>query len=159
VVEENMSARQSEAVKARAIVDLETEAFATWMKSLALQPTITDLLGRAEDVAQRELAKTLKRLGPVDDDTRQALEVLVNSVSRKLLHEPICFLKRRTREEGSAERFIDVTRRIFNLDSDPVNPDAHLDRRAGEEDEPLECECCREPEQDQTEPGDQPKPQ
>jgi glutamyl-tRNA reductase len=154
VVEENMSARQGEAVKARAIVDLETEAFATWMKALALQPTITDLLGRAEDVAQRELAKTLKRLGPVDDETRQALEVLVNSVSRKLLHEPISFLKRRTREEGSADRFIDVTRRIFNLDSDPVNPDAHLDRRGASEDDPLECECCHEPEQNEA--GEQP---
>jgi len=155
VVEENMSARQGEAVKARAIVDLETEAFGTWMKSLALQPTITDLLSRAEDVAQRELAKTMKRLGPVDDDTRQALEVLVNSVSRKLLHEPICFLKRRTREEGSSDRFIDVTRRMFNLDSDPVNPDAHLDRRSGEDDDPLDCECCREPEADQNESGKQ----
>jgi len=146
VVEENLSARKGEAVKARAIVDLETEAFAAWMKSLALQPTITDLLGRAEDVAQRELAKTLKRLGPVDDETRKALEVLVNSVSRKLLHEPICFLKRRTREEGSSDRFIDVTRRIFNLDCDPINPDAHLDRRAGDDDEPLDCECCRDDE-------------
>jgi glutamyl-tRNA reductase len=151
VVEENLSARKGEAVKARAIVDLETEAFAAWMKSLALQPTITDLLGRAEDVAQRELAKTLKRLGSVDDETRQALEVLVNSVSRKLLHEPICFLKRRTREEGSSDRFIDVTRRIFNLDSDPINPDAHLDRRASDDDEPLDCECCRDDELDRKE--------
>lgn len=144
VVEENLSARKGEAVKARAIVDLETEAFAGWMKSLALQPTITDLLARAEDVAGRELAKTLKRLGPVDDETRQALEVLVNSVSRKLLHEPICFLKRRTREEGSSDRFIDVTRRIFNLDRDPVNPDSHPDRRSGDDDDPLDCECCLE---------------
>lgn len=145
VVEENMSNRQGEAVKARAIVDVETEAFATWMKSLALQPTITDLLGRAEDVASRELAKTLKRLGSVDDETRAALEVLVSSVCRKLMHEPICFLKRRTREEGTAERFIDMTRRIFNLDADPVNADAHLDRRSGE-DEILDCECCRDTE-------------
>lgn len=145
VVEENMSARQGEAVKARAIVDIETQAFATWLKSLALQPTITDLLGRAEDVAGRELAKTLKRLGNVDDETRAALEVLVNSVSRKLLHEPICFLKRRTREEGTAERFIDMTRRIFNLDADTVNEDAHLDRRTVD-DEAVDCECCRDDE-------------
>lgn len=145
VVEENMSTRQGEAVKARAIVDVETGAFATWLKSLALQPTITDLLGRAEEVAGRELAKTIKRLGAVDDETRAALEVLVSSVSRKLLHEPICFLKRRTREEGSAERFIDMTRRIFNLDADPVNADAHLDRRSLDDgDGELDCECCRD---------------
>lgn len=155
VVEENMSARQSEAIKARAIVDLECGAFAEWLKSLALQPTITDLLARAEDVSQRELAKTLKRLGNVDDETRQALEVLVSSVSRKLLHEPICFLKRRTREEGTAERFIDMTRRIFNLDSDNVPADAHLDRRGPEDDEPLDCECCREPQPDSDGPGPQ----
>ncbi|SNS25653.1 glutamyl-tRNA reductase [Humidesulfovibrio mexicanus] len=153
VVEENISARKGEAVKARAIVNLETEAFAAWMKSLALQPTITDLLARAEDVGARELAKTLKRLGPVDDDTRQALEVLVASVGRKLLHEPICFLKRRTREEGSADRFIDMTRRIFNLDGDPVNPDAHLDRRGDET--PLDCECCRDDESDRDSTGKQ----
>lgn len=134
VVEENMANRRDEAVKARAIVDMETQAFSMWLTSLALQPTITDMLGRAETVAERELAKTLKRLGNVDDDTRQALEVLVHSVSRKLLHEPITFLKRRTREEGSSERFIDITRRIFNLDGDPVNEEAHLDRKT---DEPL----------------------
>jgi glutamyl-tRNA reductase len=134
VVEENMANRRDEAVKARAIVDMETQAFSTWLTSLALQPTITDMLGRAETVAERELAKTLKRLGNVDDETRQALEVLVHSVSRKLLHEPITFLKRRTREEGSSERFIDITRRIFNLDGDPVNEEAHLDRKT---DEPL----------------------
>ena len=156
VVEENMSARQGEAVKARAIVEVETQAFATWLKSLALQPTITDLLHRAEDVAGRELAKTLKRLGEVDDETRAALEVLVASVSRKMLHEPICFLKRRTREEGTAERFIDMTRRIFNLDADAVIDDAHLDRRTVDDelgdgldcvpanDEALDCDCCRD---------------
>jgi len=132
VVEENMANRRDEAVKARSIVDLETQAFATWLNALSLQPTITDLLGRAETVAERELSKTLKRLGTVDDETRAALEVLVHSVSRKLLHEPITFLKRRTREEGSSERFIDITRRIFNLDGDPVNEEAHLDRKSGE---------------------------
>jgi len=81
--------------------------------------------------------------------------VLVNSVSRKILHEPICFLKRRTREEGSSDRFIDVTRRIFNLDSDPINPDAHLDRRSSDDDEPLDCECCREDETGHEEQGKQ----
>jgi glutamyl-tRNA reductase len=63
------------------------------------------------------------------------------------LHEPICFLKRRTREEGTAERFIDMTRRIFNLDADAVIEDAHLDRRTVDDesaDDALDCECCRD---------------
>ena len=132
VVEENIAQRRDEAVKAHALVEIEADAFGDWLKSLDLQPTIVDLMGRGEELARRELAKTLKRLGDVDDDTRKALETLVLSVSRKVLHEPICFLKRRTREEGVAGRFIDMVRRMFNLDRDVVPEDAHSDRRTPE---------------------------
>jgi len=58
------------------------------------------------------------------------LETLVLSIGRKTLHEPICFLKRRTQEEGSAERFIDLARRMFNLDDENVPDTAHLDRKS-----------------------------
>jgi glutamyl-tRNA reductase len=47
------------------------------------------------------------------------------------MHEPICFLKRRTQEEGSAAQFIDLARRIFNLDDETVPHDAHIDRKSG----------------------------
>ncbi|MCG2731501.1 glutamyl-tRNA reductase [Pseudodesulfovibrio aespoeensis] len=129
VVEENMAQRQGEAVKARAVVEAETKVFGNWLNSLALQPTIVDLVDRSEDIALRELAKTLKKIGPVDETTRNSLETLVLSVGRKALHEPICFLKRRTQEEGSADQFIDMARRMFNLDDETVPPDAHLDRK------------------------------
>jgi glutamyl-tRNA reductase len=136
VVEENMAQRQGEAVKARAVVEAETRVFGNWLNSLALQPTIVDLVDCSEDIAQRELAKTLKKIGPVDAATRNSLERLVLSVGRKVLHEPICFLKRRTQEEGSAEQFIDMARRMFNLDDETVPPDAHLDRK--------NCTCAPE---------------
>jgi glutamyl-tRNA reductase len=131
VVEDNMAQRQGEAVKARAVVEAETRVFGNWLHSLALQPTIVDLVDRSEDIALRELAKTLKRIGPVDENTRKALETLVLSVGRKAMHEPICFLKRRTQEEGSAAQFIDLARRIFNLDDETVPHDAHIDRKSG----------------------------
>jgi len=130
VVEENMAQRQEEAGKARAVVGAETVTFSNWLKSLELQPTIVDLVDRGEEIALRELGKTLKKIGPVDEKTRSALETLVLSVGRKALHEPICFLKRRTQEEGSAERFIDLARRMFNLDDEVVPPTAHMDRKA-----------------------------
>jgi glutamyl-tRNA reductase len=129
VVDENMAQRQEEASKARAVVDLETDTFGNWLNSLNIQPTIVDLVGKSEDVAMRELAKTLKKIGPVDDKTHNALERLVLSIAHKSLHEPICFLKRRTQEEGSAERFIDLARRMFNLDDESVPENAHLDRK------------------------------
>ncbi len=125
VVEENMAHRQDEADKARLVVDEETIIFADWLKSLELQPTIVELRSRSEAMAMRELQKTLKRIGPVDDETREALKTLVLSVSGKLLHEPICYLRRRTTEEGVADRFIDMTRKIFNLDGEILPPRDH----------------------------------
>lgn len=130
VVEENRAQRMDEAIKAKAIVESEAESFGLWLKSLELQPTIVDLFDRAEDVAQKELAKTLKRLGPVDQQTEQALETLALSIGKKMLHEPVAFLKRRTEEEGAAERFVDLARRMFNLDNETIPSDAHSNRKS-----------------------------
>lgn len=125
VVEENLAQRQEEAVKARSLVDLETEAFGVWLKSLKLQPTIVSMIDQAEDIAHRELQKTLKRLGSVDDETREALETLATSIASKVLHEPISFLKRRSREEDGADKVIDTARKFFHLDGETLPPRAH----------------------------------
>ena len=125
VVEENLANRKDEAAKAKAIIDDEAHIFGDWIKSLELQPTIVSLLDRGEYIAQKELAKTLKKIGPVNDDTREALEILAKSISKKLLHEPICFLKRRSHEEGSSSVFIDRTRRMFNLDNEKLPEKTH----------------------------------
>lgn len=130
VVEENQERRKDEADKARAIVVEEVSAFNDWLASLDLAPTIVDLLAKGDDMAQKELAKTLRRLGPVDDATRQALETLVTSLTRKLCHDPILFLKRRAQEEGKADHVIHMVRRIFNLDAESVPDDAHLNRKS-----------------------------
>ncbi|MBU1004121.1 MAG: glutamyl-tRNA reductase [Proteobacteria bacterium] len=132
VVEENMAQRREEAVKAEAIIESETSRFALWLESLDLKPTIVELLEQGQTIGRRELAKTLKRLGPdLPRETEEALETLVASLVHKLYHEPINFLKRRTQEEGKAERFIDATRRMFNLDQEQIPGDAHLERKPG----------------------------
>lgn len=134
VVEENLAQRREEAARAREIIRLQVTRFGEWLKALDLKPTIVDLLQSGEDIARRELRKTLRRLGPdVSDETRRAIETLSLSISHKQLHEPIAFLKRRAREE-KGDRFIDLTRRMFNLDREGVPPDAHADRKPPEDD-------------------------
>ncbi|MDY7000672.1 MAG: glutamyl-tRNA reductase [Thermodesulfobacteriota bacterium] len=130
VVEENMAQRREEALKAEAIIKSEAERFGEWLESLSLQPTIVALLTKGEDMAKKELQKTLKRLGPdIDPETEKTLEILVSSLVKKFYHEPIVFLKRRTQEEGSAKKILDVTRKIFNLDEEEVPEDAHQDKK------------------------------
>ena len=63
---------------------------------------------------------------------KEAIEIMAYSISRKLCHEPMVFLKRRAEEEDAADKFIDLTRRMFNLDDEFVPDDAHEDRKPGE---------------------------
>ena len=116
VVEENLAHRRVEAEKAQAIVDEEVEAFTFWLDSLDLQPTIVDLLSHFETHAQEELYRTLKRLGPVDQATREALEAMLHGLVRKLSHEPITFLKEAQSEPSS--RNVELIRRMFGLDEE-----------------------------------------
>jgi glutamyl-tRNA reductase len=130
VVDENLAQRRDEAVKAGVIVGEEVEKFRRWLSSLDLSPTIKDLFARADLIAQKELRKSFKGLGDHDTpEVRQVMETLALSLSRKLYHEPVDFLKRRSREEGSSKQFIHLTRRIFNLDDETVPENAHKDRR------------------------------
>lgn len=118
VVEEHIAERRKEAVRARAIVDEETRSFHQWMESLTLQPTIVALVERGEHIMQEEIAKTLHRLGPVDDRTKEALEIMAASLVRRFNHEPISFMKDRFHEADNPEytmQAVDTVRRVFNL--------------------------------------------
>lgn len=117
VIEENLAHRRDEADKARLIVTDEVDAFTRWLESLALQPTIMELLDFFEAHGKDELSRTLRRLGaqgPVDAATREALEALVRGLTRKLAHAPLMFLKQAQREQDSGGPRL--VRRLFNLD-------------------------------------------
>jgi glutamyl-tRNA reductase len=130
VVEENLAERKEEAGKAELIVKEEVDSFALWLKSLALKPTIVDLLERGEAIAEKEIKKTLKSLGPeVSPAVHEALHVLAHSLIGKLYCEPIAYLKRRSKEEDTLTKCIHDTRRMFNLDNEQVPQDAHRDRK------------------------------
>ncbi len=129
VVEENLAGRREEALKAAKIVEQEVDKFEKWLSSLDLSPTIVDLLNKGEDIALKEVKRSLRNLPRVDDQTRKIMEQLALSLVGKLYHEPIVFLKRRAREEGSSEKFIDLARKIFNLDEEEIPDNAHIEKK------------------------------
>lgn len=129
VVEENLASRREEASRAHVIVAEETDIFCSWLESLELQPTIVDLIHRGDRIAQRELERALKRLGPLPEDSEAILRAMLSSVVKKLNHEPIMFLKRRSAEEDEVgTRHIDLVRRMFNLDNEAVPARPHFGR-------------------------------
>jgi len=115
VAEQGMQHRQQEAAKAERLVAEETLKFQQWLTTLEVFPTIIALKDKAGTICEVELKKTLGHLGPVSEEQRQALEVLLNSVTQKLLHDPIIFLKR-NHHLKRPQRELDLVRRLFNLD-------------------------------------------
>ncbi|MDO5483355.1 MAG: glutamyl-tRNA reductase [Desulfovibrionaceae bacterium] len=121
VVEENLASRRDEATKAADIVNEEVESFSLWLDSLSVQPTIVELIQRGETLAKNELARTLKRLGPLDEGSREALEAMVLALVRKLNHAPIMFLKGDELSHDQGPMRISLIRRIFDLENNVCN--------------------------------------
>lgn len=126
VVETNMGQRREEARKAQSIVEEECALFLDWLDSLALQPTITDMVKRGERIAHDELLKTTKRLGNIDQATCDAIKDMLTAVIKKMSHDPIMFLKEQYHlQKNEGEQCIDYARRMFNLDRNSMTRQRH----------------------------------
>jgi glutamyl-tRNA reductase len=117
VVQGNLRIRLKEAQKAEHIVDQEVVKFDHWLSSLDVVPTITDLTAKAEDLRQAELARTLKDIKGLTQEDSEALERLTRSLVKKLLHDPILFLKEQAHEKKpeTKKEHTALFRRIFHL--------------------------------------------
>jgi glutamyl-tRNA reductase len=115
VVTENRERRKEASVQAERLVTAETLKFMDWLQTLSVYPTIISLREKAQAICQAELKKTLGHLGHLTPDQEHALEVMTESITNKLLHDPIIFLKgNHHRKRGEAE--LALVRRLFNLE-------------------------------------------
>jgi glutamyl-tRNA reductase len=78
----------------------------------AAGPTIAALLRRAEAVRRREVERTLARAPELDVAARERIDVLTQSLVRKLLHGPVTHL----REAADDPSVALVLRQAFDLD-------------------------------------------
>lgn len=117
VVEKNLANRVQEAKAAERIVAEEVVKFARWLGSLSVVPTITELGAKAEALRLAELERTLKDLGPIPEEEVQAMDRLTKALVKKLLHDPILFLKDQSHGKAKDTRRSQVAllRRIFRL--------------------------------------------
>jgi glutamyl-tRNA reductase len=117
IVELNINRRKGEAVKAERMVDEEVIKFSEWLRTLDVVPTIVALKDKCEKICQSELKKTLSSLGDLTPGQRKGVENLTLSITKKILNDPIVFLKRKG-EGSSRNLYLDAARRLFDLDPD-----------------------------------------
>lgn len=116
VVEMNRSEREKEAVKAERIVEEETLKFSKWQDGLTITPTISALRKKADTICTSEVSKTLARMDLSKSD-RQKIEKLAQSITAKMLHDPLRFLKSESCRKGEDSK-IDMVRTVFGLEND-----------------------------------------
>ena len=106
IVDRHSISRKNQMDKARQIIDQEVEAYDVWLKSLNSSDTIRQLYDMAEEYTRDEL----QNLPP---DEAEIVARSLRSVTRRLLHRPVSFLK-----DFPEDQHIEFIRRMFQLDED-----------------------------------------
>jgi len=100
--------------RAEAIVEEEVARFQEWWQSLDVVPVIAALRQRAEEIRQRELERTLRRLPDLSPEERQRIEAMTMAIVNKLLHRPIARLK----DGADIALYREVLSDLFGLSSE-----------------------------------------
>ncbi len=114
VIDHNREERQNQAQIAEHIINEETIKFNNWMNSLSAVPTIVSVRQKAESIRRNEIRKTFSQLPDLSETEKEAIEILTASIIKKLLHDPIVFLKKKAQRSAQAV-YMDFTQQLFNL--------------------------------------------
>jgi glutamyl-tRNA reductase len=123
IVNESLEGRAAEAARAAAIAEEEAHGFEAWTREQALTPAIVALRTRTRAVLEAELCRSLtgklRHLPPTD---REALGVMLDAATNKLLHGPVTRL-RALAGDPRAEDYLDALHDLFDVPLDePAEP-------------------------------------
>jgi glutamyl-tRNA reductase len=112
-----LAARQREVPQIEVIISQEKACLLAQLKELTVKPFIIDLRQKAETIRQRELERTLRSLGHVDEQTLAHLQHLSRSLVNKLLHEPTIRIKEQASSgNGRSAEYVATARHLFGLE-------------------------------------------
>jgi glutamyl-tRNA reductase len=110
----HISVRRAEARRAEGIVEEEIQAFAGWLGSLEIMPTVSALRARADEVVAQVLSENESRWEGMTERDRRRVEALARAVANRLLHEPTLHVK--GLDAGHRHARLQLLRELFGLD-------------------------------------------
>jgi glutamyl-tRNA reductase len=113
-VRRHISVRKAEARRAEGIVEEEIQAFAGWLGSLEVMPTVTALRAHADEIVTQVLAENEGRWDSLSERDRNRVEALARAIAKRLLHEPTARVK--GLEAGRRHARLQLLRELFGLD-------------------------------------------
>jgi glutamyl-tRNA reductase len=117
-VRRHLTVRRAEAVRAEGIVEDEIVAFAGWLGTLEVLPTLTALRARGDDVVAQLLAENAPRWESLSERDAARVEALARAVVNRLLHEPTQRVKALDAEHRHAR--LSALRELFGLEEPPA---------------------------------------
>jgi glutamyl-tRNA reductase len=112
ISELNRKEREMEIQKAEEIIDEEVEIFTSWLQTLEVNPVISALVKKAEEIRQYQLNKALKKLPPLSEEEQAVLGAMTSSIVKKMLHQPIQCLKKNASRD---REYIQLVEELFSL--------------------------------------------
>ena len=106
--------RKLEARRAEALVEEEIQAFAGWLGTLEVLPTITALRQQADDLVEQLLAENAQRWEGMTDRDRERVEAMLRAAVKRLLHEPTTRIRALDAEHRHAR--LSLLRELFGLE-------------------------------------------
>lgn len=122
IVHESLESRAAEAARAEAIAQEEARGFEAWTLEQSLTPSIVGLRSRVHGVLEAELERSLggklRHLAAAD---REALRMMIDAATNKLLHGPVTKLRALAGDARGAD-YLEVVRDLFDLSATAEMP-------------------------------------
>jgi glutamyl-tRNA reductase len=113
----HMSVRRAEARGAEGIVEEEIQAFAGWLGTLEVLPTIAALREQADRLVGDLLAENAPRWEGMTERDRERVEAMLRAAVKRLLHEPTQRLRALDGDRRHAR--LSLLRELFGLEDAP----------------------------------------
>ncbi len=115
VVSANMKEREKEAENAMHFISQEVNKFNNWLGALDAVPTIVEIRKRVENIGNKEMERTLKKIPHLSEEDKKIICQMKNSMINKILHKPTIKLKQKTQSEDG-HIYLKAIRHLFHLD-------------------------------------------
>jgi glutamyl-tRNA reductase len=117
IVAESLEGRAAEAARAETIVRDELTQFEAWTRERALAPTLASLRERTLSTLHAEVERSLSgKLRHLGQPEREALSIMVEAATNKLLHAPFTKLRAMAHEERAGD-YLETLHDLFELDA------------------------------------------
>jgi len=113
----NRKQRETEIQSAMKIIEAEVERFSFLWQATEVEPIISSLMRKAEDIRRAQLDMTLKKLQKLSSGEQESLEAMTKSIVQRILHDPIQCLKSNTHDKDA---YVSLVNELFHLNEEEL---------------------------------------